>query len=123
MSLSTAEIDALAASVLDVEGVLLRDRKVFTRTRLIAEVAPMLYGANPTQLDRVIDRILASRAVVPLVGVMGAHEQAYATAEVLATEQTIATPSTNSRNVNGRPCRLLSSRPPSTPRKPNSVVR
>lgn len=88
--LSAAQIDALAASVLDVDGVLLRDRKVFTRTRLIAEIAPRLYGADPAELDRVLDRILASRAVVPLVGVVGAHEQAYATAEVLATEQAIA---------------------------------
>src|SRR5205823_12300058 len=45
---------------------------------------------DPSELGRVLDRILASRTVVPLVGVVGAHEQAYATAEVLATEQAIA---------------------------------
>lgn len=57
---------------------------------LIAEVAPRLYGHDPTELDRVVDRVLASRAVVPLIGMIGAHEQAYATAEVLATEAAIA---------------------------------
>jgi ATP-dependent exoDNAse (exonuclease V) alpha subunit len=38
----------------------------------------------------VLDRILASREVVPLVGVEGAREQTYATATVLATEARIA---------------------------------
>jgi conjugative relaxase-like TrwC/TraI family protein len=90
VSLSGPEIDALAADVLAVDGDLMTRNKVFTRTRLVAEVAPRLYGADPAELDRVTNRILASRAVVPLVGVAGAHEQAYATAEVLATEQAIA---------------------------------
>ncbi len=90
VSLSATEIDALASDVLDVDGSLTTRSKVFTRTRLVAEVAPRLYGADPAELDRVTDRILASRAVVPLVGVAGAHEQAYATAEVLANEQAIA---------------------------------
>jgi conjugative relaxase-like TrwC/TraI family protein len=88
--LSAAHIDALTASVLDIQGDLLRDRKVFTRTRLIVEVAPLLYGSPRDQLDRVIERMLAARAVVPLIGVAGAHEQAYTTAEVLAVEQAIA---------------------------------
>ncbi len=87
---SNREIDALAADIFDLEGDLLRERKVFTRTRLIAEVAPRLYGSDPAQLDRVIDRMLASRAVVTLIGVIGAHEQAYTTAEVLAVEHAIA---------------------------------
>ena len=88
--LSDLEIEALAAVVLDSDGTLMTRHKVFTRTRLIAELAPRLYGAAPAELDRITDRILASRAVVPLVGVQGAHEQAYATAQVLATEQAIA---------------------------------
>ena len=68
----------------------MRRHKVFTRTRLIAEIAPRLYGHDPAELDPVIDRVLASWAVVPLIGLVGAHEQAYATAEVLATEAAIA---------------------------------
>jgi conjugative relaxase-like TrwC/TraI family protein len=90
LGLTSAEIDALGAEVLDAGGELMRRHKVFTRTRLIAEVAPRLYGRDPAELDRVIDRVLASRAVVPLIGLSGSHEQAYATAEVLATEQAIA---------------------------------
>src|SRR3546814_4732860 len=92
MGLTAPEIDALAVEVLDAGGELMRRHKVFTRTRLIAEIAPRLYGQDPGQLDAVIDRILSSRGVVPLLGVVGAHEQAYATAEVLATEAAIATP-------------------------------
>ncbi len=90
VSLSNADIDALGAAVLDVNGALMTRHKVFTRTRLVAELAPRLYGADPAELDCVTRRVLASRAVVPLVGVVGAHEQAYAAAEVLATEQAIA---------------------------------
>ena len=37
----------------------MRRHKVFTRTRLIAEIAPRLYGHDPAQLDHVIDRVLA----------------------------------------------------------------
>jgi len=90
LRLTGEEIDALAADVFDVEGALMRRHKVFNRTRLIAEIAPRLYGHDPTELDRVVDRVLASRQVVPLIGMVGAHEQAYATAEVLATEAAIA---------------------------------
>ncbi len=42
--------------------------KVFGRARLIAEIAPRLYG-HPSELDLVVDRILASELVVPLVGI------------------------------------------------------
>lgn len=90
LGLTDPEIDALATDVLDSGGELMRRHKVFTRTRLIAEIAPRLYGHDPAQLDPVIDRVLASRQVVPLIGLVGAHEQAYATAEVLATEAAIA---------------------------------
>lgn len=90
LGLTGAEIDALAAEVLDAGGELMRRHKVFTRTRLIAEIAPRLYGRDPAELDSVIDRVLASQAVVPLIGLVGSHEQAYATAEVLATEHAIA---------------------------------
>lgn len=90
LGMTAAEIDALAAEVLDAGGELMRRHKVFTRTRLIAEIAPRLYGHGPAELDPIVDRVLASRAVVPLIGLSGAHEQAYATAEVLATEHAIA---------------------------------
>lgn len=89
-TLTGAKIDALAAEVFDAGGELMARHKVFTRTRLVAEVAPRLYGHDPGELDRVIDRVVASRQVVPLIGLVGAHEQAYATAEVLATEAAIA---------------------------------
>ncbi|MEO6317259.1 MAG: MobF family relaxase [Acidimicrobiales bacterium] len=90
LGLTGTEIDTLAVEVLDAGGELMRRNKVFTRTRLIAELAPRLYGHDPAELDSVIDRVLGSQAVVPLIGLVGAHEQAYATAEVLATEHAIA---------------------------------
>ncbi|HEU5150386.1 MAG TPA: AAA family ATPase [Iamia sp.] len=88
--LTDDEIDALAAEVLDSGGDLMARHKIFTRTRLVATVAPRLYGRDPAELDRVVDHILAGRAVVPLLGTGAFHEQAYATVEVLATEQAIA---------------------------------
>ena len=83
-------METLAADVLDVEGRLLAQHKAFTRTNLIAEIAPRLYGRDPTDLDRVLDHILTSQEIVPLIGVAGAREQAYTTAQVLQTEATIA---------------------------------
>jgi conjugative relaxase-like TrwC/TraI family protein len=88
--LSTAEIEALAAEVIDVDGQLLANHKVFTRTQLTAEVAPRLYGRDPAELDRVLDHICASRAVVPLIGIAGVREKAFTTADVLAAEAAIA---------------------------------
>jgi len=88
--MTTTEIEALAAEVLDIDGRLLSNHKVFTRTNLIAEVAPRLYGRDPAELDRVLDHMVASRDVVPLIGVAAAREQAYTTAQVLTTEATIA---------------------------------
>lgn len=87
--LSDAEIDRLAREVLDVDGRLLANHKIFTRTQLIAELAPRLYGRSPAELDRVLERIVASQAVVPLIGVAGVREQAYTTVEVLTAEATI----------------------------------
>lgn len=88
--LTTSEIDQLATDVLDVDGSLLARHKVFTRTHLVAEVAPRLYGRDPAELDRVLDRITASRDVVPLIRVAGVREQSYTTVEVLVAERTIA---------------------------------
>ncbi|HEX7134425.1 MAG TPA: MobF family relaxase, partial [Iamia sp.] len=88
--LTDEEVDVLAAEALDSDGDLMARHKIFTRTRLVSVIAPRLYGRDPAELDRVVDHILASRAVVPLLGAGALHEQAYATVEVLATEQAIA---------------------------------
>ena len=88
-ALTASEIDALATEVLDVDGRLLANHKVFTRTQLIGYIAPRLYGRDPAELDWVLDHIVASRDVVPLIGVAGAREQSYTTAEVLAAEAAI----------------------------------
>ncbi|MGQ0431590.1 MAG: MobF family relaxase [Microthrixaceae bacterium] len=88
--MTAGEIDELAAEVLNVDGRLLANHKAFTRTHLVAEIAPRLYGRDPSDLDRALDRILASPAVVPLIGVHGTREQTYTTVEVLTTEATIA---------------------------------
>ncbi len=88
--LTDTEIDRAAGEVLDVDGRLLANHKIFTRTQLIAELAPRLYGRDPGELDRVLEHIVASRGIVPLIGVTGAREQAYTTVEVLTAEATIA---------------------------------
>ncbi|MGH9229795.1 MAG: MobF family relaxase [Acidimicrobiales bacterium] len=87
--LTDVEIDRLAAELLDPEGEFLAHWKVFDRPRLVAEIAPLLYGHDPAELDRVVDRVLASQLVMPLIGITGASDQPYTAAAVLATEQTI----------------------------------
>jgi hypothetical protein len=88
--LTSTEIQQLAAEVLDIGGDLLTRHKVFTRTHLIAELAPRLYGRDPAELDRVLVHIVASRSVVPLIQISGAREQSYTTVDVLTAEHTIA---------------------------------
>ncbi|HET6835354.1 MAG TPA: MobF family relaxase [Acidimicrobiales bacterium] len=88
--LTNGQIDRLAAELLDPEREFMARWKVFGRARLVAEIAPRLYGHHPTELGRVVDHVLASDRVVPLIGVAGAREQAYAATAVLATEHTIA---------------------------------
>ena len=88
--LSDAEIDHLATELLDPEGAFLARWKVFDRPRLVAEIAPMLYGHDRADLDRVVDRVLGSDLVVPLIGIAGACDQPYTAAAVLATERTVA---------------------------------
>ncbi len=88
--LSEEKVAELAAEVLHSDGDLMARHKVFTRTHLVTAVAPLLYGRDPAELDRAVDHMLGSRAVVPLLGAGAAHEPAYATVEVLATEQAIA---------------------------------
>jgi conjugative relaxase-like TrwC/TraI family protein len=86
--LTDTEIDRLAAELLDPEGELLARWKVFDRPRLVAEIAPLLYSHDPAELDRVVNRVLASALVVPLIGI-GASDQPYTVTAVLATEHTI----------------------------------
>jgi conjugative relaxase-like TrwC/TraI family protein len=87
--LTETEVDRLAAELLDPEGEFLARWKVFDRPRLVAEIAPRLYGHDPAELDRVVDRVLASELVVPLIGIAGARDQPYTATAVLATEHTI----------------------------------
>lgn len=88
--MATTEIDQLVTEVLNVDGPLLARHKVFTRTHLIAEIAPRLYGRDPAELDRVVERLVASPTLVPLIGIAGGREQSYTTVEVLTAEATIA---------------------------------
>lgn len=88
--LTDAEINALTDELMDPDGEFLTRWKVFTRTRLVAEIAPRLYGHHPDQLDHVVDRVIASVEVVPLIGITGVREQPYTAAAVLANEHTIA---------------------------------
>lgn len=87
--LTDTEIDTIAAHLLDPEGEFLARWKVFDRPRLVAEIAPLLYGHDPAELERVVDRVLASELVVPLIGIGGASDQPYTATAVLATEHTI----------------------------------
>jgi len=90
VQLTNREIDAIATRLLDVDGEFLARGKVFTRYRLLAEIAPLLYGHDPAELDHVLDRIIASPLVVPLIGVSGTRERVYTATEVLVTEHAIS---------------------------------
>jgi hypothetical protein len=88
--LTGREIEEITAELMDPDGPFLARGKVFTRTRLIAEVAPLLYGHDPAELDPVLDRIIASELVTPLIGVARAVEQPFTATAVLVTEHAIA---------------------------------
>jgi conjugative relaxase-like TrwC/TraI family protein len=88
--LTADEIEEITARLMDPEGPFLARGKVFSRSRLISEVALLLYGHEPAELDDVLDHILASGLVTPLIGVASAVEQPYTATAVLTTEQTIA---------------------------------
>ncbi|HEX8770082.1 MAG TPA: MobF family relaxase, partial [Acidimicrobiales bacterium] len=87
--ISNVEARAVATEALAPDGPL-ATRKVFARRDVIVAVAPALYGHDPAELDRVVDRTLADPEAVPLIGVRGATERAYATAVTIAREQAIA---------------------------------
>jgi conjugative relaxase-like TrwC/TraI family protein len=87
--LAEEEIAAILEHILHPDGTLAR-RKVFARRDVVVAVAPALYGLPVYELDRVIDRALADREVLPLLGVAGARERPYALARTVATEAAIA---------------------------------
>src|SRR5918997_2378302 len=87
--LAAAELRELAQKALAPDGPLAA-RKVFSRRDVIVAVAPQLYGRDPGELGRVVERTLADPEAVPLLRVAGAHEQAFATALTIAREQAIA---------------------------------
>jgi conjugative relaxase-like TrwC/TraI family protein len=89
-ALTDRDIEDLTTELMDPDGDFLTRWKVFGRSRLVAEIAPRLYGHDPAELDRVVDRVVASPQVVPLIGIAGVREQPYTAAAVLANEQTIA---------------------------------
>ena len=88
-TLSAEKVRAVVNQVLDADGALAA-RKVFTRRDVVVAVAPSLYGRDPAELTRVVDRTLADPEAVPLLGVAGATERAYATAVTIAREEAIA---------------------------------
>jgi conjugative relaxase-like TrwC/TraI family protein len=79
----------LVDSLLATDGPL-AERKVFSRRDVMVAAAPSLYGLEPGELDRVVDRTLADGRAVPLLGVAGARERVYSTASVIAVEQAVA---------------------------------
>jgi len=71
-------------------GSRLAEVKVFDRADVIVAVAPRLHGLPVSELDRVVDAVLAAEDCIPLIGVAGARTQTYATAGVLAAEAHIS---------------------------------
>jgi conjugative relaxase-like TrwC/TraI family protein len=65
-------------------------RKVFARRHVVVAVAPELFGADPGDLPRMVDRVLADPEALPLVATAGAWGRVWATATTVATEQAIA---------------------------------
>ncbi|MDP1804946.1 MAG: AAA family ATPase, partial [Acidimicrobiales bacterium] len=80
---------AIVNEVLYPDGALAA-RKVFSRRDVVVAVAPKLFGHEPAELGRAVDRVLADPESIPLVATPMARERAYATATVIATEQAIA---------------------------------
>ena len=79
----------LVAEVLAPDGPL-AVAKVFCRRDVVVAVAPKLFGLEPSELARVVDRVLADAEALPLVARPTARERAYATATTIATEAAIA---------------------------------
>jgi hypothetical protein len=88
--LTDDQITGLVEEVLDLDGVLMARHKVFTRTELISELAPRLYGQHPSELDRCLEHIARSPDLVPLIGTPSQREPAFTTTRVLENEASIA---------------------------------
>lgn len=65
-------------------------RKVFSRRHVVVAVAPQLFGAEPAELPRMVNRVLGDPEAMPLVATAGAWGQVWATATTVATEHAIA---------------------------------
>ncbi len=87
--LTPERVQVLVADLLAPDGRLAA-QKVFSRRDVVVAAAPHLFGLDSSELGRVVDRVLADPAAIPLVGVAGAKQQAYVPVSVLATEQAIA---------------------------------
>ncbi len=87
--LKQEELTEQVAEALAPDGTL-ATRKVFSRKDVVVAVAPALFGAQPAELDRVVNAVLAHPETIPLLHVAGARERAYACASVIAVEAAIA---------------------------------
>lgn len=88
-TLSSAERAEIATGLLAVDGPL-AERKAFTRSDLIRNAAPQLYGCRSDELDHVVSEVLHHPDAIALVGQPGARGRAWAVASVLDTEDAIA---------------------------------
>ncbi len=84
-ALTDSEVTAAAASLLLGDGPLAH-RKAFTRADVIRVAAPLLYGRDPADLDRLVTAVVHHSEAIPLVGQPFARGRAWAAASVLATE-------------------------------------
>jgi hypothetical protein len=75
-ALSDDRLDWITAELLGRGGPLDR-HAAFTRTRLVAELAPRLYGYEPAALDRAVDAILDTGGVVRLEPLEATAEPVY----------------------------------------------
>jgi conjugative relaxase-like TrwC/TraI family protein len=87
--LTAEDVQSLVLDRLSADGRLAA-RKVFSRRDVVVAAAPHLFGLDPEELSRVVDRVLADPVATTLVGVRGAKQRAYGPACVLAAEQAIA---------------------------------
>ena len=67
----------------------LAQAKAFTRSDVVRHGAPLLYGADPAELDRLVDAVIASPEAIALVGRPGARSRAWVAASVLAAEMAV----------------------------------
>ena len=98
--LDVEDIQRLAEGLLGPDGRL-AERKVFSRRDVLVAAAPHLFGHVPDVLGQVADRVLADPAAIPLVGVPGAKEPAFAPACVIAVEHAIEAVVGRGRNHTG----------------------